>query len=221
VTEYIGQLRPTRTTIKGLWRFESDLLDSSGNSHTFSPGNSPTYVNGKFGRGLNLASASKQYVTQANHADFNPGTGDFTVGAWFKPTTLGNYGGILSKIIGDSDGWRLVYVNSNRIEFSVADTTIYSAIATVSFTTEWNRVIATRDSSSQKVYMNGVLVGNTSLVAKNADSTSVLTCGPYRSNDLTANMMDGTLDDVFFEKGRAWTASEILKDYALAVGKYQ
>jgi len=78
-------------TLAGAWSFDEpsgDALDSSGNGNTGTMNNGATRnANGRFGRALQLSSASSQsvIVADANSLDF---TQSFTITAWVQPSVL-------------------------------------------------------------------------------------------------------------------------------------
>lgn len=86
-------------TLKAAWHLD-DLTDSSGNGHTLTNNGSATFVTGKIGNCVNLASASSQYLSLANHADINPGDTNWGIGLWFNPASSGADMTLFSKMDG-------------------------------------------------------------------------------------------------------------------------
>mgnify|MGYP002623847610 FL=1 len=109
----------------GYWRFESNLLDASGNGNTGSHPPTPAFSTNVFGtsvprnglsntRSLNLANSAGNvqaldYMTVADDPSLDIATGSFTIEAWirldeFAPTSTRRYYVAQKKDIGDKDG---------------------------------------------------------------------------------------------------------------------
>ena len=74
------------SSCKAMWHFDGVLGDDSGNNHTLTGVNSPTYTTGEFLQ--ELALATNQYAYVAAHADFNFSGNTYTVDGWFNVTSL-------------------------------------------------------------------------------------------------------------------------------------
>jgi len=214
-----GRALGTDADVAGYWRLE-DLVDSSGNSHTLTNNNTATFVKGRFGDGVKLVKTSSQSLYVANHADFQFGTGAFTLSAWIKADSIGNYMGILALIDTDATGYRLSIQSDNTLRFYLNDNAHGSETAVNVTTTfavvadTWYHVVAVRNGTTCKIYVNGVEEGtasdNTSLNCTN--STDPFAIGVYRSNSVSSLTFDGIIDDAGVWD-RALTVAEILAMY--------
>jgi hypothetical protein len=76
------------TLLNGLQAYYKleDLTDSSGHGLTLTNNGAVTFTAGKVGNAANFASASNQWLSHADNAAFQMGTGDITVAAWLKFT---------------------------------------------------------------------------------------------------------------------------------------
>jgi len=91
----------------------SDLTDSSGNGLTLTNHNSVTFVTGKVGNAANFVSASSQYLSHADAAPYQMGTGSFTVAAWIRFTSIAD-----QQIVGygqDNPGYGIFQDNGGLI----------------------------------------------------------------------------------------------------------
>lgn len=217
-TELWKSVLINNTNLKFYGRFESgaETTDSSGNSHTLTLGNTPSGVAGKFGNGLQLVRASNQYAYAADHADFDMGTGVFSIGLWVKRSSTGNYMGLISSVNNsDQNGFQLAFQNTDVLIFNCADTTGNTATTTSTFTStaDYYFIVAVRDASFLRIYVNGKHEASAANTSKNTDSTSNLVFGAYRAPTLNANMLDGIIDDAFILKGTALSADQIKELY--------
>lgn len=151
----------------GYWTFD----EGSGNvAHdaSFNGGdgvltNNPTWQAGESCRvGRCLSFDGTNYVDGGNIEDFI--TSDFSIAAWVKKNVSGYYQTIVSKGdagIGTNKGYRLRVESGDTILFTVTGDT-ESALNTTSTITNglWYHIVATKDSSVMKVYINGIEVGN-------------------------------------------------------------
>jgi Concanavalin A-like lectin/glucanases superfamily len=67
----------------------SDLTDSSGNGLTLTDHGTVPFAAGKVGNAATFVSASSQYLTHADNAALQMGTGNFSLAAWVKFTDAG------------------------------------------------------------------------------------------------------------------------------------
>ena len=95
---------------KGVYHFNTCGADSAG-AHTATC-NSATSVTGRLGSGMSLTGALGSNMNIPKHADFDFGTGDFTLALWVKPAAT--YA-IKTAFIDNSDG-------TNGMRFIVSDT---------------------------------------------------------------------------------------------------
>src|SRR5438876_10841799 len=68
----------------------SNTSDATGGGLTLTNHNTVTFSAGKVGNAANFVAASSQYLSRADSAAFQMGTGDFSVAAWVNFTSSAN-----------------------------------------------------------------------------------------------------------------------------------
>lgn len=212
-TELLKTILKNSANLKAYYRFESGALttDDSGNSHTLTNNNTATDTTGKFGGGVNLVAASSQYLTVANHADYNFGTGDYAMGCWFKKASNGWTGGLIGKLKSDDTVGHALYFAAadNKISYYVPASAVSLSTAAIT-DTNWHLVVVTRISGVFYLYLDSSLSGSQA-VTKDLDSTVQFHVGSLR--DASANFFNGDIDDTFVIKGSGVSADQIKELY--------
>ncbi len=196
----------------GSWNFNeasgTTCYDGSGNGNNATLVNSPTrsvnvapvfYGNS----GSLLFSSSAQYANVTSASALNPGTSNFTLSIWIKPTSIpasSSYT-IISKynysggVVPDK-GYILSLNSAGKIVGYIdSDNPDIVSTSTVS-TSQWTHVVLTYNNASAtaKIFLNGVLdKTQTGLTSRNATSTRDLTFG-YSA--LTGLNFAGTFDEI-------------------------
>jgi len=202
----------------GYWKLDADANDSKSTNHG-TLGNTPSYVAGKFERGIELVRASNQYVTIPDNAAFDFGTAPFTVSCWVKRRSIGIYGGFVSNVnSSDQSGFRLNIDSDDSVNLFVSTSAgVYdTVISTYRFKdlTYFHHLVALRDGTKLRLYIDEIADATTADDhARNCDSGTALVFGPYRSPDLTSNMNDVIIDDVALFN-RALSAAEVKDIYS-------
>ncbi|MEO6542852.1 MAG: LamG-like jellyroll fold domain-containing protein, partial [Nitrospiraceae bacterium] len=189
------------------------LADASGNGHTGTLVNGPTWVAGQATYGQALAfDGLNDGVTLANPDTYNFGTADFTLELWVQRTALG--GGqrhLFSKCAATwASGCKELYFKPNNQlafgSFATGDT-LASTIAD----TNWHHVAVTYNNSAKALnfYVDGALA-TTVTKALEADGVGhLVTLGNLQGT----NPFSGTLDEVRIYS-RVLTLAEIQADRA-------
>ncbi len=119
-------------------------------------------------------------------ADFDFGTGDFTMSMWVSPDDLTwNWAAGRQNAAADEDVWRFGTESNGYVAFrdiAGADNAYGSTALTVD---KWNHITAVRDSGTLTVYLNGVADGSVAS-SGNLDSDkgiSIGSSGHYTSTD--------------------------------------
>lgn len=210
------------------YRFESgaETTDSSGNSHTLSAISDPAGGTGKFGGGVDLDGNDAYSAT--DHADFKP-TGAFTVGLWVKRN--GNPGSTETVFqsynqdtgTGYIGGWRVAITSGGSLYYQTGKniaggdgTGWEDALSSVTVTNnEWKFAVITWDTSTIRMYINGVL--DQSVSWSNApvyQATNFVRIGSFKT-DGSESFFTGSLDDVFLINGTALTSAQISTIYGV------
>jgi len=203
----------------GEWKMDEKTgvyaYDTSGNNYTGTLANSPTWVQGKVGAGLDFTRTSSQYVSTAD-IDI---TNSFTLEAWAYTTDSANQKAIISKGTGTTTNYCLDLRSAdNSIGFFVYDSGGAARGLTGSTTdkfptNQWTHIVAVYNSASTpnfQVFLNGSAISNTAnwtgTMASNDTNTTI---GARATGD---NFFDGKLDHVkIYDYARS--ASQIAWDY--------
>jgi hypothetical protein len=162
------------------------------------------------------------YVNVPNKANLDP-TGDLTVEAWAKPTTLGVTQTVVHKGDGTSEsGWqyRLSMTSSNHwrgtvyvggTAYTVTDPNTESA-------GQWYYLAMTRSGSTLTLYVNGAAVATTTVGGALNSTTGLLAIGRTGSASepsWSTYPFAGTIDEVAVYN-HALTATRVQAHYAAA-----
>ena len=188
------------------------FLDSSTNDHTITRNGNVTQgsfspfakADGKWG---NYFNGSSGYIYSADYADYNFGTGDFTVECWFWADRTANTQGLIGFRPDTSNGSYLTLQFTSGNQIGLYNQTAGGFMITTSAInkSEWYHLAVCRDSGTTTMYLNGVSQGSFS------DSTNYIT-GANRprigGNDYFASptgdaVWDGYISNVRIVKGTA------------------
>jgi hypothetical protein len=183
--------------LAGYWR----LGDSSGTQMCDQRGLNP----GTYSAGATLARGGSLAGDSDTAAGFNGtsgnasvpaaaalNTGDtFSLEAWVK---RGTTGGTANQVIVSKQGtsWGLAFNSTNKLTLLINGAAITSSSATVTDTTTWHHVVATKSGTTVKLYLDGADVTGTVSKATAANSTLPLTIGSGGAS----GWLNGTLDEV-------------------------
>lgn len=152
----------------GYWAFDEGAgniaYDASLKGGNGSLINNPTWqTGGSCKAGECLLFDGTNYVDAGNIEDFT--TSDFSISVWVKKNASGYFQTIVSKGdagIGTNKGYRLRVESGDTILFTVTGDTESTLTTTTTITNGlWYHIVATKDSSMMKVYINGVEAGST------------------------------------------------------------
>lgn len=195
-----------------------DFADTSvgGSTHTVTAnGNAQVdTAQKKFGTGALLLDGTGDYLSVPDSADWNFGSGDFTIDCWvrFNSLAVGNDAPFICGQYEDGDNyWYLeAQSGSNALEFRVQDTgtnTIaISGTWSSQTTATWYHVALSRSGSNFYMFIDGTLLSMTGT----PDSSSVPDIsGGLNIGVLTnSNYLNGWIDEFRISKGVArWTSS--------------
>lgn len=229
ITSYIFGRKYGANFLEGLvayYPLNSNANDFSGKGHNGTLVNSPTFVSGKVGNGLQIT-AQNQVVTIPDNDDFTfaDGSSDlpFTISAWLYTTAYSaNANRWISKREANSQlEWLAAFNGSvfNLNLHSQNSSTIVKTISSANTTSlnTWNHFVITFNGTTGSCYINGVLRTTTTTVTggtyvRMSNTTSIIRIGS--NNSITINTAQlGITDEVAIWKNRELTAGEVLELY--------
>ena len=168
----------------------------------------------KFGNASLLLDGNSDYLTAPDHADWNFGTGDFTIDCWirFNTLTTGRYD-ICSQADASDNYWefRIYYLaTGSTVELRVEPgTTINIYAAYDNFVTDvWYHLMITRSGNDFRIFVNGTQIGSTQTNSNSMpDIASDLRIGVYKGS-VTTYYFDGYIDEFRISKGIARETSD-------------
>jgi len=208
----------TAITNTALLTFQSNrFLDNSTNAYTitrngdvsvqaFSPFNPTAAWSAATYGGSGYFDGSGDYLTLADNAALQMGSGNFTIEYWWYPTSIASYqnpidkgytgSGALLLQTGNGDGIIIVYASGSAV---ITANTAVRANA-------WNHMALVRNGTSLVLYLNGVSVGSATN-STNFNSTAALGIGATATapggGGVGSFPIVGYLNDVRFVKGTA------------------
>lgn len=214
------------TNLKAYYRFESgaETTDSSGNSNTLTAIGTPTFSAGKFGQGVNYASASTQGHSITDTAILKP-TGAFTIGAWIKTSTSGVTQHIFQSYSQNTAvaGINLRITSTNALRLlsgknsGTTQNTDYQIVvgASTNLTDgNWHFVVGVWNTTTLSVYVDGKYDG--AIAWANAPvyaATNYVLVGVGNSVGTGLEYFNGSIDEVFLLNGTALSADQIKELY--------
>jgi hypothetical protein len=229
-----GDTTSTVTTLNSsvyaAYNGESNANDSFGTNNGTAQGGL-TYGTGKIGNAFQF-NGSNSYVSLPNNS-FNSLTNDFSVSGWlYMPAnTSDSYCVLLSNVSNDyttGKGWN-VFTYGNNIYFDVFYSGVYQypnsayvrlQVNNTLTNNTWNHiVIARKNSTSSKIYINGSLIGSNTSTQNPATPTAAITptIGVLSSvgvgNPQSSYAPNGTKIDAVNVWNKELTQSEITELY--------
>lgn len=158
------------------------------------------------------------HVNVTDNAAHDVGTADFTVGCWFKRSTLLNLGVLVSKKngTGATAGWYCGFNSTNSLFMILHDGTTsktHSYAASRFIDDEWHLLITGRAGDATFMNVDGIPVGTpvTGVDSFNLDNAIALRVGTVGG---ATTFFDGNLARPFICNGYALTEAEALDLYA-------
>lgn len=160
------------------------------------------------------------YISTAAHADFNYGTGPFTIDLWFSPATLPwseqQAGLVMQADSSASDpslGGAGLELFGNKLAFvgSIGGATYHPYYRNTPMSTstlaagQWYHAAVVRSGNVITLFLNGLAQGSVTVSGNANTSSGSLSIGKY--GDFAGNYFDGWMDSIRITKGVArWTA---------------
>jgi len=168
----------------------------------------------KFGTASGLFDGTGDYIDTPDHADFDIGSGDFTIDFWVRRNAVG-----LHRICGQGDNlatattisWAM-YFNAGTNTLTggfnvVAVTKAATSTGTVTADGIWHHIAMVRYGNTMTLYIDGTADGTVDVTGATANNSAYKpTIG--RLGELAGQNYNGWIDEFRFSKGIArWTAN--------------
>lgn len=185
------------------------FTDETGN-HSWSAGGNAQIdtAQSQIGGASGLFDGTGDYIDTPDSADWNPGSGDFTISFWIRRNSTGlqyllgqsnSVGGI------DTQSWWARFNSSNQIDFSFVDSgspsnSIATSTGTITNDSSWHYVTLTRDGNTLRIYIDKSADGTQDITGLTAnDSANKLAIG--RLGEYTSSTFNGWFDEFRYYKG--------------------
>ena len=209
------------SSIKGYYRFSSNVNDSSSNGKNLTVVGSANYTTGVFGNAYTQNNSFSNYLVRAND-NMGIDGGAITLGCWFKdintPGTTNNVAGIITqKSITSWVQYNIQFVKSgNYLSFErhrVGGSSDFVQVNWSSYvsTSVFKFYVLTYDGTTLRAYVNSELIGSTPASGNGSSysgSTNNLSIGSTEGWDGSHFNGNGIVDDAFIFS-RALTPAEI------------
>lgn len=172
-----------------------------------------TTTSPKFGTSCATFDGAGDYLTIADHDDFDFGSSDITIDFWFKSTQTTSNVGLVGRSWagGYTGGWgfQLNGNNSGPLTLYWADYSTGSVFMQGSGTGHrdgnWHHVAWTRSGNVHRLFLDGVQVATTTTSANFGPSTQILAIGtdPY----FGGRDFSGQIDDLRITRACRWTSA--------------
>lgn len=183
-------------------------------------GNGPTAIGDahidtgvkKFGTGSGSFDGTGDYLTVANSADFDFGSGDFTIDGWFyfNANNIGYQFMVDRRSNSDGTGWVFFLDYKNQFSFLSAsasgwDNVVLNNTGVVPATGCWIHMAVVRFGNVFTMYQNGTAIKSGTYAGSIGEQTTNLTIG---AGHATPGSFNGYIDELRISKGIArWTAN--------------
>ncbi len=203
------QSAPLERGLAGYWRFDDasggSAADSSGNGMTGTLTNGPTWTAGRVDGAVDL-DGTDDYVSIADNAALDIGTGDFTYSFWLNPDVATQ--GVFFSDGSYSDGIMFYRYTDNYTYLWLANTYIQTTAWGPTAST-WQHVTVRRKSGTVAIYADGVQKYTTGSLTGSINSSSGMRIG-YGFAGAANLVLDGRIDE-FRMYNRALSDEEIIQ----------
>jgi len=198
--------------------------DSSNSNHTinFEGTAELDTAQKKFGTASLLLDGNSDYIWAASHADWDFGSGEFTVDCQVRLAALPETNESMIvvaqwEVTDDERSWSLsvVDVSGNkklRFRYSTdgtagASTSAYSNTITLTADT-WYHIAIVRDGNTLRYFLDGVAIGTSGLTGVTLNNSAAsLSIGAWNPDGTPATFFNGWIDEIRISKGIArWTS---------------
>lgn len=202
---YRAEAPAEATAPVGWWKLDGNADDSSAAGLNGTPTGGPTWVAGVLGEAMELDGID-DYVDCGNPPSLDFGSGDFTVSAWIRMTTI-ERGTVYAKGGDNSGGIRYTLAmgesNNNKMTLTTDDdvTKAQARGATVVNDGVWHHVVGMRSGNTAHVYVDGALDGSIGLpdgydLSGTSQQNALIGAITSHPDGALIKFFAGTLDDV-------------------------
>lgn len=191
------------------------FTDSSASAHTFTAGGNAQIDTAqyKFGGASGLFDGTGDFIDTPAHADFNVGSGDFTIDFWIKRGTTG-----VERVFGNSDNaagnssFQALFNGDNKVGITVYVPTAKNITSTGAIAdTNYHHIAIVRDTNTLRLFIDGTADGTVDLtgttIRDSAYKFTIGRMGEFVGVDYGA-YFNGWIDEFRFSKGIArWTSN--------------
>jgi hypothetical protein len=145
------------------------------------------------------------YLTVTDHADFDWGTGDFTIDFWAKADVANTNLNWISRA-NTSTGhstWFFRIENSSTVTFANAPTETQNQYSHTVGTTAWKHYAAVRSSGTTTIYVNGTSIGSFSDTNNYSTNGGNIYVGARQYSSAITQNYNGYIDEVRVSAGIA------------------
>lgn len=185
-------------------------FDGSAGSTTFTDATGKTWTaNGNaqidtaqsvFGGASLLLDGTGDYITTPDSADFDFGSGDFTVEFRVRPAAVGTVQQFIGQWASGGQAWHVLMGATGQVGFNANGAVIVNSGATLLANNTWYAVAVSRVSGTTRLFIDGTLVASAADAATYPNSTATLTIG--RNDDAGGVWyFNGHIDEVRVTKG--------------------
>jgi RHS repeat-associated protein len=190
------------------------FVDQTGKSWTAAGNAQIDTAQSKFGGASGLFDGSGDYINTADSADFDIGSGDFTVDFWFKKNVNGTNQGVFGQSNSSATGTTIgIYgymsLTNNKIAiYGYTGSTLKQLESSSTVTdTNWHHYAAVRNGNTLYLFLDGVSQGTLDVTGVTFNNSSnQMAIG--RIGEYNAQYANGWIDEFRFSKGTArWTSN--------------
>lgn len=182
------------------------FTDSSSSGHTVTAvGNAQLdTAQQKFGTASGLLDGTGDWLTVPDSADWDFGTGDFTVDAWVRFPTAG--GSVSNEVLVSRGNENFVIkISSDEIEVKLVSTTPITKATTIVVDT-WYHIAVVRTGTDVMIFVDGTQIETTATSSVDVTYTDQLAIGVNDVAGTPAQPFGGWIDEFRWSKGIArWT----------------
>jgi hypothetical protein len=210
----------TAITNTKLLLFQSNrIVDNSATGHTLTPNGLPAVT--AFGPSLsssvydpavngaslyNGVDADGNYVSAADSADWDFGSGNYTVECWAYATAQGSFNKLVGQWAYDganaANSWVLETVGTDVEAYAkIGGSAVLIAQGAALVINQWNHVALVRNGNNHNIYINGVAGATTSNSSAYETGNGSLEVGSF--SQISGASWDGYITDVRVVKGTA------------------